>query len=356
MYRQITELDFKGQHVFVGLDVARKSWKTCILVNQFEHKTFTQQPNVQDLVQYLHRNFPGAEYHCVYEAGFSGFWTHGQLKNAGIDCMVVNPADVPRTDKENVHKTDRADARLLAQNLRGGRLKPIYVPNPDNIEDRTLVRMRYLFVKKRTRCKNQIKALLYFHGLPIPDDMGDRYWSKRFIGWLDVLTTSRDSGTHALQVLLEEFKSLRKIISDLDLKIRELSKTEPYREPVRLLKTIPGISTLTAMILMTEVIDIRRFPTLAELACFFGLVPGERSSGERQIVTGITKRKNLFLRTLILECSWVAIRKDPALIQAFDKLSHRMTKNKAIIRIARKMLNRIRFVLIHQQPYQVRIV
>lgn len=356
MYKEINELDFKGQHVFVGLDVARKSWKTCILVNQFEHKTFTQQPNVQDLVRYLHRNFPGAEYHCVYEAGFSGFWTHDQLKEAGIHCMVVNPADVPRTDKENVHKNDRVDARLLAQNLRGGRLKPIYVPSRDNIEDRTLVRMRYLFVKKQTRCKNQIKAMLYFHGIPIPDNMGDRYWSKRFICWLESLATNRESGTCAIKVLLEELKSLRKIISDLDLKIRDLSKEKPYREPVRLLKTIPGISTLTSMILMTEVIDIRRFPSLAELACYFGLVPGERSSGGRQVITGITKRKNLFLRTLILECSWIAVRNDTALTQSFEKLSHRMTKNKAIIRIARKLLNRIRFVLIHQQPYEVRTV
>lgn len=356
MQVQSKKLSFKGQHVFVGLDVSKKSWKTCILVNQLEHKLFTQPPRSRDLVQYLHRNFPEAEYHCAYEAGFSGFWAHDQLKEAGVNCIVVNPADIPRTCKEKVNKTDRVDARMLAQNLRDNRLKAIYVPAKDRIEDRALVRMRVLFVGKQTRCKNQIKALLYFYGILIPEDIGDRYWSRRFIRWIKEISTSRESGKHALDVLLEELLSLRKIISDLNRKIRKLSMEEPFREPVRLLKTIPGISTLTAMILMTELIDIHRFPSLDELACYFGLVPGERSSGERQIITGITQRRNVFLRTLILESSWVAVRKDPALMLAFEKLSHRMPKNKAIIRIARKLLNRIRFVLIHQQPYQNLVV
>jgi len=270
--------------------------------------------------------------------------------------MVVNPADVPKTDKELTYKSNRVDARLLAQNLRSDRLEAIYVPGKEHIEDRALVRMRFLFTKKQTRCKNQIKALLYFYGILIPDDVGDRYWSRRFIRWLEEIRTSRESGTQALKVLLEELLSLRKIITDLNKKIHSLSMEEPYRESVRLLRTIPGISTLTAMILMTELINIRRFPSIKELACYFGIVPGEHSTGERQVTTGVTKRKNLFLRTLILESSWIAVRKDPALMQAFNTLSHRMAKNKAIIRIARKLLNRIRFVLINQKPYEVGIV
>lgn len=350
------KLDFNGQHIFIGLDIAKKSWKTCILTNHFEHKMFTQPPEVEVLVGYLHRNFPGAHYHSVYEAGFSGFWAHDQLREAGIDCIVVNPADVPRKGKEQVYKTDRVDARKLAQNLRSGQLDPIYVPSVDRVEDRALVRMRFHFTKKQTRCKNQIKSLLYFYGISIPEDIGDRYWSRRFIRWLEEIKTKKESGTQALKVLLEELLSLRKIVSDLDRKIRALALEEPYRDSVRNLKTIPGISTLTAMILMTELIDIHRFPSLDELACYFGLVPGERSSGDKQIITGITRRRNVFLRTLLIESSWIAVRKDPALIQVFEKLSQRMPKNKAIIRIARKLLNRIRFVLKNQQPYQSCIV
>jgi transposase len=356
MQVQSNKLNFEGQHIFVGLDVAKKSWKTCILTKDFEHKTFTQPARAEVLVQYLQRNFPGAQYHCVYEAGFSGFWAHDQLIEKGVDCIVVNPADVPQKGKEQVHKTDRVDARKLAQNLRSGQLDPIYVPTVEHVEDRSLVRMRLYFVKKQTRCKNQIKALLYFYGISIPDDVGERYWSRRFIRWLEDISTKRESGTYALRVLLEELLSLRKIILDLDRKIRVLVMEEPYRNPIRYLRSIPGISTLSAMILLTEVIDINRFPSLDELACYFGLVPGERSSGDKQNITGITRRRNTFLKALIIESSWIAVRKDPALIQAFERLSRRMPKNKAIIRIARKLLNRIRYVLKNQRPYQSCVV
>jgi hypothetical protein len=75
----------------------------------FEHSTFTQLPDPSVLVNYLTRNFPGATYHAVYEAGYSGFWIHDQLRGKGIDCIVVNPADIPTTDKERTGKTDKAD-------------------------------------------------------------------------------------------------------------------------------------------------------------------------------------------------------------------------------------------------------
>jgi transposase len=120
--------------------------------------------------------------------------------------------------------------------------------------------------------------------------------------------------------------------------------------------TIHGISTLTAMTLLTELIDIHRFGTLDHLANYCGLVPGERSTGEEQTMTGISPRRNAMIRGLLMECAWVAVRKDPALLMAFNTLSTRMPKNKAIVRIARKLLNRIRFVLKNQQPYQACIV
>jgi transposase len=103
-------------------------------------------------------------------------------------------------------------------------------------------------------------------------------------------------------------------------------------------------------------IDIHRFGTLDHLANYCGLVPGERSTGEEQTMTGISPRRNAMIRGLLMECAWVAVRKDPALLMAFNTLSTRMPKNKAIVRIARKLLNRIRFVLKNQQPYQACIV
>ncbi len=351
MQEQCNKLNFKGQPIFIGIDVARKSWRTCILTQSLEHKTFNQPPYPEVLVHYLHRNFPGAKYFCVYEAGFSGFWIHDRFKELGINCLVVNPADVPSKQKEKVHKTDRVDARKLAHHLRNGQLEPIYVPSQKDVENRALVRMRYSFVKKQTRCRNQIKALLYFYGIPVPKGIGERYWSKRFTSWLNGITTLQDSGTEAIKALLRELMWLREVITNLNRKIRILSKDPIYQKRVQLLMTIPGISILTAMVILTELIDIHRFSALDQLACYFGLVPGEHSSGDKTIITGLSSRRNPFLRSLIIESSWIAVRKDPALIQSFENLCKRMPKSKAIIRIARKLINRIRYVLKHQQPY-----
>ena len=122
------------------------------------------------------------------------------------------------------------------------------------------------------------------------------------------------------------------------------------------LKTIPGINTFTAMVLLTEIVDINRFKNLDHLASYVGLVPGEDSSGDQEINTGISHRRNACLRVLLVECSWIAVRKDPALLMAFNKLTERMPKNRAIIQIARKMLNRISYVLKNQQPYEPCVV
>ncbi len=76
----LSKLDFSGQHLYVGLDVHRKRWSVCVLTQQFEHKTFSQPPDPSVLANYLNRNFPGATYHAVYEAGYSGFWIHDRLR------------------------------------------------------------------------------------------------------------------------------------------------------------------------------------------------------------------------------------------------------------------------------------
>lgn len=119
---------------------------------------------------------------------------------------------------------------------------------------------------------------------------------------------------------------------------------------------ISGISTLTAMIFLTELIDLARFRSLDTLAAYVGLIPGENSSGDERTITDITPRKNPYLRWVLIEAAWVAVREDPVLMLAFHHLSQRMPKNRAIIRIARKLLNRIRFVLKNQTPCDAAVV
>jgi transposase len=353
MYQEGRKLDFAGQHVFVGLDVSNRSWTVSIHTQSCEHKTFSQPPRVEALVGYLHRHFPGAQYHCVYEAGYHGFWIHQRLTEQGIECWVVNPADVPTKHKEVDRKTDQVDARKLARSLRSGEIDPLYVPRRSALEDRGLVRMRHHVTKKQTRCKNQIKAWLRFYGMEIPLEYSQGYWSRRFTRWLEERRFERESGQHAFTALLSELQELRKKTADLTKAIRHLASTPCYVHVVKLLVSVPGISVLSAMVFVTEIVDIRRFTNLDRLARFVGLVPGEYSSGGRITSTGLSHRSNRFLRHVLIECAWVAVRHDPALLLTFQTLSHRMPKQQAIIRIARKLLNRIRYVWIHETPYQI---
>jgi transposase len=287
----------------------------------------------------------------VYEAGYCGFWIHDELRHLGIDCIVTNPADVPTSDKERRHKTDRVDAGKLARHHRSKELRGIYVPERCRLEDRTLVRTRARFVRKQTRCKHQIKSLLHFYGCTFPDELVERHWSGAYIRWLETVAMERSSGTESLQALLKELLFLRELITRLTRQIRALSHQELYARRVQLLCTIPGISIITAMTLLTELVTIDRFRTLDELASYAGLVPGERSSGEEEHHTGISPRRNAAMRHMLIESAWVAARQDPALMMAFSTLAHRMPKNQAIVRIARKLLNRIRYVLKNEQSY-----
>jgi transposase len=353
MKLQSAQLNFAGQRIFVGLDVGKKEWVASILTERYVHKTFSQPPRSEVLADYLKRNFPLATYQCVYEAGYSGFWIQEELKKLGIDCIVINPADVPTTHKESSSKSDRVDARKLARHLRNGELKAIYIPSRASQEDRSLVRMRSRFVRKQSRCKNQIKALLSYYGYCVPPEITDRYWSRRFIHWIESLQLERPSGQEALKVLLAELSQLRNIINEITRHIRRLASEEPYAAHVPHLLSTPGIRVLSAMTLLTELVDIRRFPNMDRLVSYAGFSPDEHSSGGNEYQTGLTRRCNPVLRHGLIECAWVAIRKDPAMMMAFQTLSKRMPKNKAIIRIARKLLCRIAHMIKHHQPYQL---
>jgi transposase len=349
-------LDFTGQPIYIGMDVHKKSWSVSIHSAVCEHKTFTQPPEVDILVNYLRRNFPGATYRSVYEAGYSGFWVHDQLVEKGVACTVANPADVPTKDKERRTKRDRIDCRKLARGLRAGEIEGIYVPCRKKLEDRSLVRTRQSMVRKQTRCKNQIKSILLFYGIVLPEEWAERRWSGPFVRWLESLPMERASGEVALRMHLDELKHLRQIIARLDREIRVLAQTGEYVVQVRLLRTIPGISTLTAMILLTELQEISRFRSLDELASYVGLIPDTRSSGETEHTGELTKRRHAQLRASLVEAAWTAVRKDPALLMAFQESCKRMRKTRAIVKIARKLLNRVRYVLKNQTPYRMGVV
>ena len=359
MQAQNYELNFKGQSIYTGIDTHLKSWSVCILTEQLEHKCFTQPPEPKALYNYLTRNFPGATYYSVYESGFGGFWAHRELEALGIQNIVTNAADVPTGQKERLHKTDARDSRKLARSLRGNELTSIYVPSVSTLEDRVLVRARATIVKDLTRFKQRIKSLLYFFGIPYPEQFSKSgsHWSKNFIQWLkEGVHFTEESARQAFNIMIQEVEEQRKLLLLINKQVRALSKTEKYAPDFRLLQSIPGIGIITAMTLLTEIETIERFKNSDHFAGYVGLIPSNHSSGDTERDGKMTPRGNPGLRKMIIESAWIAARCDPALSLAYNKLMQRMERNNAIIRIARKLLNRIYYVLNTKKEYVTGIV
>ena len=187
-------------------------------------------------------------------------------------------------------------------------------------------------------------------------DLARSHWSNKYIIWLEELEFCRASGKQALNALVSELRYIRQSVSDLTRHIRHLSREESYRDHVSYLKSIPGVGLITSMVFLTEIVDINRFKNLDHLASYVGLIPGEDSSGDKEKHTGISRRRNQNLRYLLIESSWAAVRKDPALTMSYNNLVKQMPKNKAIIRIARKLLSRIRYVLKNRECYEPCVV
>lgn len=342
---------FKGTKIYTGIDVHARQWNVGIYSSSSAHKTFQQPAKAEVLVDYLTRNFPGGEYYTVYEAGFCGFTIHRALESAGIKNIVVNPADVPTKDNERKQKRDRVDARKLGRSLRNGDLRGIYIPTVKGEQDRELVRYRCNGIQpKLTRVKNQIKSLLRKYGHAV--DIESSAWSKAYREYLEQIEFEEKSAKQTLQHLLEELDFHQSKLREINRQIVALSKEEAYQKEVKLLRTVPGVGLLVAMVLLTEIEDMTRFDSLDQLCHYVGLVPNVYASGDKEYTGKQTRRGNGLLRRMLLQSAWVAKNQDPALLLKYEQLTKRMSGNKAIVRIEKKLLSRIRHVWLSGEPYR----
>ncbi len=108
-------LDFKNQQFYVGIDVHKKSWSVTIRSGGITLKTYSSNPSPEELNEYMRKQYPGGSYNSVYEAGFSGYWTHRRLEQLGFKNIVISPNEVPTNGKEKQYKTDSIDSRKLAR-------------------------------------------------------------------------------------------------------------------------------------------------------------------------------------------------------------------------------------------------
>jgi len=349
---KVKSVCFEGETICVGIDVHKRNWKVQPRMGEIELKGFSQDPDAQTFSNYFKEHYPGAQVRAAYEAGFCGFGIQRDLKRLGIECIVVNAADVPTSDKERKRKDDKRDARKLSRELSDGSLKGIYIPSTEMEHARSLLRERYQLVKDRTRCKNRIKHMLMFSGIKIDSNN----WSNKYVKTLEQLEGCTTPLREALNLVLMQYKQLELVLKEAKKKIQLLCKESPFAEVQKYIRSIPGIGLINGMVVQTEIHDMRRFKTLDELNDYVGLVPDMRSSADKTVTLGISQRGNRFLKKAIVESSWVLIGRDPAMLMKYKEYLRRMNANKAIIRIGKHLLSRIRYVWNNCEAYQKGVV
>lgn len=348
-------IDFSGKTICVGIDVHQNDWQVAKVINGICLGNHRMKADFNGLLEHLKSHYPGATFKCVYESSAWGFTLQRRLAQAGIDCMVVHAADVSSTDKEKRRKTDKVDALKLARDLESKHLKAIHVPEEGLQKERNLIRFRKRLMGDVNRSRNRLKSLLKYQGIDIPEQFGKACWSYNFMNWVAAEAKKDVLLQDTLLLMLEEVRLLRQLLLTTERTLRELMKRS-YEQKAKLLMSTPGVGCTTAMLLLLETGDMRRFESFDQLNGFVGFCPDTDSSGDTERDRGITTRRHKQLRSALLESAWRAIRIDPALLEAYQQLVKKMRPHQAIIRIARKLLRRMRAVLLTGRPYQIGLV
>lgn len=358
MAANLSKIDYSNKTIYVGLDVHTSKWySTIICEDKISPKVFDANP--EKLANYLKKHYPDAKYKAAYEAGCFGFWGQHELQALGIETIVINPADIPTSDKDKVQKNDKNDSRKIALALRNSMLESINIPTRTQLEHRALSRRRDDLVGKCTCVKNQIKSDLKFYGISYSEEFekSGTHWSKKFVDWLGKIKFITVVGNNVMKSRINELNWLAEEIKLISKQLDELMQTEEYKEGYRIVRSVPGIGPIHGATFILEVMDIeKRFKRADQFHSYVGLVPSEHSSGDSRHIGHLSRRCNRFLRKIFVEASWIAIKKDLALNKYFEDLKKRgMKSTLAIVKVARKLANRLRCILKKKEEYKLNI-
>ncbi len=291
--------------VYVGMDVHSSNYTlSCYMVeNDKCFATVQMEPDYKEILKYLNKvqeNIGGpCEFHCGYEAGCLGYTLYHQLVEHGVDCTILAPSTMP-TYKKNDIKTDKRDAMKIARCLAFNTYRAVYIPTKEDSSVKEYIRMRDAHKLALKKVKQQILAFCLRYDFRFTS--GKSYWTQKHLAWLrslemDVLMRE------ILDEYLQTYQNMADKIERFDKRIEELAGGTVYAEKVKKLSSLIGIRTHTALALVVETGDFARFAKANQYAAFLGLVPGERSSGDKQTRTGITKAGNTHLRRLLTEAA-----------------------------------------------------
>jgi transposase len=241
-----------------------------------------------------------ADVMATYEAGCFGYGIYRRLTEMGVSCLVAAPGLIPRKPSDRV-KTDRRDARTLVFALRAGQLTGVHIPNEYDESVRDYLRMYGDLRSDLRKAKQRVLHFLLRRGMRYQDGSN---WTLRHKEWLSNVELESKIDRQSLEMYLAHLLELEHKCAEVAAVAEHIAEEQRYREPVKTLCAFKGIKTLTALSFVCEIGDFRRFATAGQFMAFLGLVPSERSSGDKRRQGGITKAGNGHLRKLLIEAAW----------------------------------------------------
>lgn len=316
---------------FIGIDVHKRQYQICILDEQgavhYETRVPTSRPDLADVL----RAYVPAR--VVLEASAPSEWVARHLESLGMEVIVADPGFAPMyATRDKKIKTDKRDARMLANACKLGAFKPAHRLSDMQREVRTLVQVRQTLVQTRTRLTNQLGGLLLAQGYVIATGAPE-YFAKRLTA-LQV--------PEALRKILEPLCSLlgplNERIEEMD---RQLATLAHKDEQATRLQQIPGVGPITSLMFIAVLDGAKRFEDAHQVMSYLGLVSRERSSGEKQMRGRITKAGHCQMRVLLVQAAMRVLRlKKPQterLHQWAEKIKERRGIRIAAVALARRL-------------------
>ena len=281
----------------------------------------------------------GTKARVVMESGYNHQHIYDVLKEQGYEVTVAHPMMVKAIAYAKV-KTDKVDARMLADLLRAGMIPESYVPDKDVREVRDLVRRRHYMVRLRTMLKNKVHAELATRWVKYDGNL----FSEEGRAYLHSL------GIGAVDDYLGTIEFLNGKIRELDERVRPLAESDLY---AKLLMTIPGVGHYSALLISSEIADISRFPNNEHLCSYANLSPKVHQSGETQY-TSAGGRGNTMLSWIMVQCTHTHVRKcDSAITRFYQQVSRRRGEKVAIVAAARKLMRAMYIMLKEEKPFRL---
>jgi len=327
--------------LYAGLDVHKDFVQACFVD---EEGKIARESKYTTSVAGLHRLCQQAkDAKCVLEASTSCLPVFDALQAQGVSVRVAHPLKVKAIASAKL-KTDKVDARMLAQLERADLIPESHVPDKPTRELKQLVRQHMSLTEERTTIKNQVHALLVKNGVHPPFKS---LFTKRTRAWLKINTAGVLS--LALEQSFERIETLDKQRNVIDSEIIKKAEANP---DAMLLKTIPGVGWFSALLLAVEIDGVERFVDEEHLQSYAGLTPSTRQSGNTTRSGHISKQGNPIIRWALVQDAWIAVNHSKRFKKTFTRFKKRHKNvNVAIIAVARKMLRCAYFMLSRRQAF-----